>query len=255
MVSESQLSDAFSESDDLKERGRQFIIDSGSVEDFWLCVEHARKLTKPEDLEFWLVEIVTSGADPEVLGNGLLTLAKEVLVPQGRVYEAVFFLRYIAPALFGDQHREATSLMAQCEVSLAENRVVESNEGWRDYDLTGKIEAGKSQQHYYDRFLAYFHATNDGERAELMAKFQVNFLPMIYGFFLGMFSSIVKYGVQTDTVIKAFDDFWKSAYPNVKPGIPRGRSKAEYQSNSGLETIESKREQKPPKLGYGTSKS
>jgi len=146
-------------------------------------------------------------------------------------------------------------LIERLDARLAEEATVQSTEGWRDYDLTARLETGHDQQHYYDRFLAYFHATNNDERRELMEQFRSNFLPNIIGFFQGMMGSIGQYGVESETVVKAFDDFWKAAYPDVKPGIPRRRVGSGYQAPS--ETAVAEQPATPPRGlgGYGVTKS
>lgn len=255
MVSPSQLDRAFSETESTRDSGRQEIIDSGSVDDFWECVDYARKHGRTDDLEFWLIEIATSGLDAEVLASGLIALAKEILEPQGRVYEALIYLRYIAPALFGDQHAQVLEFIERFDTQLSEETRVESTEGWRDYDLTGRLETGHDQQHYYDRFLAYFHATNNDERKQLMETFRSNFLPNIIGFFQGLMGSIGKYGVKSETVVKAFDDFWKAAYPDIKPGIPRRSTGGGYQAPSTTMPTPQTSQPKTGLGGYGVTKS
>jgi len=146
------------------------------------------------------------------------------------------------------------------------NNLIQNGQ-WESYDLTKRIEVGQTQQHYFDRFIAYFVETNNEERAELVAEMQIDYLPRIIGFFLGIKGSVSEFGVESETVVAAFMEFLKIAYPKFSPGLVKIRS-GSFGESPDNETVIRSREPgqaanesvdsatpKTSKKGYGITKS
>jgi hypothetical protein len=258
---------AFSKVSETRDSAREKIIDLGSIGALEECVAKSRREKDAENLEFWLIEKVTCRGDAKTIGQAIIELAIEVHKPQGRFNEGLVYLRYIQKSLFDELYLKVTQLIADFELALSrENKLIQNGQ-WENYDLTKRIEVGQTQQHYFDRFIAYFIETNDDERAELVAELQVDYLPRIIGYFQGLNSSISKFGVESETAIAAFVEFMKIAYPKFSPGLVKIRTGSFGQDpdaetairsrEPGQEVEENTENQgpKPSKKGYGITKS
>ena len=258
---------AFSEDPEIRDAAREKVIDLDSLKALHECVDHARKHNDFDNLEFWLIELVTCRGDAKTIGEAILALTIEIHRPQGRFNEGLVYLRYIQKSLFDDLHAQVTQIISEFDQALSqENRLIQSGQ-WESYDLTKRIEVGQTQQHYFDRFIAYFVETNDEERAEIVAEMQIDFLPRIIGFFLGIKESVSKFGVESETVVAAFMEFLKIAYPKFSPGLVKIRSgsfgeapdsetaiRSREPGQAVNENVESETS-KPSKKGYGLTKS
>jgi hypothetical protein len=250
----SLISRAFSVDPDTVEAARDEIIETNDVEAFYECITKAREANDIVNLEFWLVEVATSRKSVETIAGSLIELTKEVLIPQSRNNEAMVYLKYIQSSVFSDLHKEVSQLIVQLESQISNDQTVAYSDNWRNYDLSKRLEIGHDQQHYYDRFIAYFHETNDEKMSERIEEFKVDYLPRIMGYFIGLSESLEKFGVKRDTAVKAYMDFLKLDYPDFRPGLLKVGDKKETtssppQSPTKVEKVTTK------KSGYGISKS
>jgi hypothetical protein len=218
-VDQALLSRAFSVDADTADAAKDELIDLNDIEVFYECINHARELRDDENLEFWLIEVATSRKSVEIIARSLIELTSEIFVPQSRFNEALIYLRYLQSSVYGDLHKEIIGLIGNLEAGLEVSHSAKSTESWQTYDLSKPLQPGLDQQHYYDRFLAYFHATNDSKVSERVEEFQSDFLPKVIGFFIGLSDSLKSYGVNRDTAVKAYIDFLKMAYPQFRPGL------------------------------------
>ena len=253
-IDKSLMLRAFNVDSELAEPARDEIIEMNDLEAFYECVDHARKNADLVNLEFWLVEISTSRKSVEVIANSLVELTLEVLSPQNRLNEALVYLRYVQGSVFGDLHKQISELILQFDSAVLNDRSLVYSENWRNYDLTKRLETGHDQQHYYDRFIAYFHEINDEKMSQRVDEFKVDFLPRIMGYFIGLSESLEKMGVRRDTAVKAFIDFLKLAYPSFRPGLLKVGS-AHEDSPTPVTPVPKAESVSTKQKGYGISKS
>lgn len=252
-VDQALLFRAFSSEADTADAAKDELIELNDIEVFYECINYARELRDEENLEFWLVEVATSRKSVEIIAKSLIELTLEIFIPQSRFNEALVYLRYLQSSVYGDLHKEIVALIGRLEAGLEVSHSAKSTENWQTYDLTKPLQAGLDQQHYYDRFLAYFHATNDSTVSERVEEFQSDFLPKIIGFFIGLSVSLESYGVNRDTAVKAYVDFLKVAYPQFRPGLLKVGGSSITSSTPPVTTKQEKSFTTKQK-GYGISK-
>jgi len=244
---------AFSSDSETSESATQDLIALNDIEVFYDCINHAREIQDYENLEFWLVEVATSRKSVEIIAKSIINLTLEILIPQRRFNEALVYLKYLQNSVFGDLHKEIIGMIVKLEAELEVSQATKSTDNWQTYDLSKPLQRGLDQQQYYDRFLAYFHATNDATMSERVKEFQTDFLPNVMGFFIGLSTSLESLGVDRDTAVKAFVDFLKLAYPEFRPGLLKvGASSGE--SSTPAEVKKQERVVSTMKKGYDISK-
>lgn len=217
------LAKAFDSDEATRDEGRDEIIASASVETLQFCSDHAKQIGDVESHEFWLVEVATSRSDAETIALGIAELTEEILLPQGRYFESMFYLEYIQKAVFGDIEDRIGSLRGLVDSEAQSKSEVAPSDDWKDYDLSKPLETGHSQQHYYDRMRAYYTATKADNMDSLFKDLQIDYLPRIFGYFIGLSSALEELGVQSETAIRAFRDFQNDFYPDFRPGLPRAK--------------------------------
>ncbi len=252
--SNAEVDKAFASDPQTRDAGRDEIIASYYVEGFQFCSDHAKRIGDVDSHEFWLVEIATARADADTTAEALAELAEEILFPQGRFFESLFYLEYIEKALFGELEDRIRQLRIQASESAASSTDLVPGDDWKTYDLSKPLERGKSQQHYYDRLRAYFFAVKEEKLDTLFADLQVDYLPRIFGYFIGLTSGLKELGVESETSIRSFRDFQSDFYPNFRPGLPRAKKSAPAVATG--ETVESKPAKSEPRSlgGYGMTK-
>jgi hypothetical protein len=259
------LEAAFSSDEGVRDAAREKIIEIATIDAFYECVDAARVRGDAKNLEFWFLELITCRGDAETIGKAIYELAIEVHEPQGRFHEGLVYLRYIQKSVYEDLYENITAAIARFEELIVKADKFSQSGGWETYDITKPIETGKSQQHYFDRFLCYFMATKEQSMDPIINDMRTDYLPRIVGFFIGIKSSIVSYGVEGDTVVGAFSEFIKIAYPDFVPGAVKMSSGAFGQSpgvknkispNDPREAKPAPAAQpaKPASRGYGISK-
>jgi hypothetical protein len=209
---------AFSTDPDVQDEAREKIIDIATVSTFYECVDEARRRGDEESLEFWLIELVTSRGDAATIGKAIHELSVEVLGPQKRYREAMTYLTYIRKSVFNQLHSDITETIDRFEREIKANNSFVENDAWKSYDIATRIEKGKTQQHYFDRFVSYFTATKSEKMDPLIEDLKIDYLPRIIGYFQGVTGTLEEYGVESETVIGAFNYFLKITYPNFVPG-------------------------------------
>jgi hypothetical protein len=261
------LEASFGVNEEARDVAREAIIEESSIPILYQCVEEARRRNDAEALEFWLVELITCRGDAATIGKAILELSLEILEPQSRFHEGLIYLRYIQRSVYEDLHKEISNTLSRFENVAKLQTHVRATEGWKSYDITKGIERGKDQQHYYDRFVSYFMATKEEKMDPLIADLKVDFLPRIIGYFQGITGAISDYGVESETVIFAFDEFLKIAYPDFIPGAVKMSTGAFGVTPNAEVMIQPKaageetpkmavtQQAKPAKKGYGLSKS
>lgn len=217
------LAKAFDSDEAIRDEGRDEIIASASVETLQFCSDHAKQIGDVESHEFWLVEVATSRSDAETIALGIAELTEEILLPQGRYFESMFYLEYIQKAVFGDIENRIGSLRALVDSEAKSKSEVAPTDDWKDYDLSKPLESGHSQQHYYDRMRAYYTATKADRMDPLFEDLKIDYLPRIFGYFIGLSSALKELGVKSETAIRAFRDFQSDFYPDFRPGLPRAK--------------------------------
>jgi hypothetical protein len=217
------LSKAFDSDEATREAGRDEIIANAAVETLQFCSDHAKKIGDVDSHEFWLVEVATSRSDADTIALALAELTEEILLPQGRYFESMFYLEYIQKAVFGDIEDRISSLRVRVDSDAQTKSEVAPTDDWQDYDISKPLEQGHSQQHYYDRMRAYFAATKADKMDSLFEDLQVDYLPRIFGYFIGLSSALQELGVKSETAIRAFRDFQHDFYPDFRPGLPRAK--------------------------------
>ena len=249
------LAKAFDLDEATRKLGRDEIIATASVETLRFCSDHARQVGDTESHEFWLAEVSTSRSDPDTIALALADLTEEILLPQGRYFESMFYLEYIEKAVFGEIENRISSIRSRVEAEAQAKSQVTSTDDWKDYDISKPLERGHPQQHYYDRMRAYYAAAKTDQMDPLFETMKVDYLPRIFGFFIGLSSSLAKHGVDSETAIRAFRDFQHDYYPDFRPGLPRGKkpnASAVHEEAPELPIGESKARDLG---GYGMSKA
>jgi hypothetical protein len=217
------LAKAFDSDNAKREAGRAEIIASATVDNLQFCSNHAKVIGDIDSHEFWLVEVATSRSDADTIALALAELTEEILLPQGRYFEAMFYLEYIQKAVFGEIEDLISSLSARIGSEAKLNSKVAPTAAWKTYDISKPLEQGHSQQHYYDRMRAYFAATKADKMDSLIEQLKVDYLPRLFGYFIGLSSALEKLGVESETAIRAFRDFQHDFYPDFRPGLPRAK--------------------------------
>lgn len=248
------LAKAFDSQPEIRAEGRDQIVSGGRIEDFYECADFAQVIHDSESLEFWLVEVATSREHAEILAKAIFRLAEEVLAPQRRFHEGAVYLEYIARAVSGESETKALDLLSQFESQARIDSEISQSETWKTLDISQALELGQTQQHYYDRFLAYFSAVHAERMVPLFDELKFDYLPNIFGYFIGLTTSIKEKGVKSETAIKAFRDYQALFFNEFRPGIPRQKnSSSSYgpakhrdgEGSSGKKDIS----------GYGVSKT
>jgi hypothetical protein len=216
------LAKAFDLDEATRKAGRDEIIHSASVETLRFCSDHARRRGDADSHEFWLVEVATSRSDSDTIALAIAELAEEIWFPQGRYFESMFYLEYVEKAVFGEIENRISSIRSRVESEAEVRSEVTPSDDWKDYDISKPLERGHSQQHYYDRMRAYYAASKTDKMDPLFESLKVDYLPRIFGFFIGLSTSLEKHGVESETAIRAFRDFQSDYYPDFRPGLPRG---------------------------------
>lgn len=206
------LFDAFSSDSEVKEAARKQIIEMNSVDAFQQCVAQARIVKDQDSLEFWLIELATSDNDENIIGNAVSDLAEEILEPQLRLVEGLVYLDRAAKLTSGDVTTRILEIKSRFQTKVESATGVVSSEEWRTTDISKPLESGKTQQDYYNRMRAYFYAVKDKDKdfaslLDTLVNKPHTYLPMIFGLFQSLTSGMKKYGVESETVIKAFYDF------------------------------------------------
>ena len=249
----SLLSKAFSTEPETANVAKDEIIELNDIEAFYECITHARELRDDENLEFWLIEVATSRTSAEIVAKSLVELTLDVFIPQKRFNEALVYLKYLQGSVFGQLHKEIIEIIGKLEIEVDAAHAVKYTENWKTYDLSVPLQSGLDQQEYYDRFLAYFHATNDSRMSERVDDFKADFLPKMFGYFIGLSESLNSFGVQRDTAVKAYVDFLSLAYPKFRPGLLKTGSSTLESSTPVVQTMREERIATTQK-GYGISK-
>lgn len=209
-LSVQMLFDAFSPDPELKQAARNQIIEMNSIVAMQQCIAQARIVKDQDSLEFWLIEVVTSSAEVNIIGNAVSDLAEEVLEPELRFAEGLVYLDHVAKLTSGDVTTRILNIKSRFQDKLRSATRVVSSEDWRTTDISKPLETGKTQQDYYNRMRAYFYAVKDKDFASLLDTLVNNprtYLPMIFGLLQSLTSGMKKHGVESETVIKAFYDF------------------------------------------------
>jgi hypothetical protein len=249
-----QIDLAFDQDEQSRDTARTAIISTNSLVEFRSCVDRARSIQDLENLEFWLVEIVTSTFGLEEISLSIVELAEEVHIPDERFAESLLYLKYVEKSVFGDLQKRVIGLIETCEEGLRSNSRVVVGESWKSVDLSQPLVQGLSDQEHYDRFIAYFHHINEDTMAPIFDQMKVSFLPNALGFFNGLAGNMVKFGVKRDVIIQAFVEFRDLCYPSFRPGVPRSGSPAKTSEPTKSTSTEVPT---PPqgRSSYGISKS
>ena len=248
------LAKVFHSDPEVRAEGRALVVSGASIEDFYQCADFAKGINDEDSLEFWLVEVVTSRAQSATIAAAIFRLAEEVLQPQGRFFEGSVYLKYIARAVTGDTEAKALVLLERFENQARIGTEIVQSQAWRDFDISQSMALGQSQQYYYDRFMAYFSAVHDQTMVPLFEELQFDYLPNIFGYFIGLTSSLKEKGVKSETAIQAFSDYQNMFFSDFKPGIPK-----QLTSGSAYASVMHQEREAPVATknigGYGLSKS
>jgi len=221
---------AFENDINLRAEGRELVVETGDVNDFLECADYAKTINDLDSLEFWLVEVATSRAELQTISSALFRLAQEVLGPQRRFHEGSVYLDYISRSLSGESETIALNLLTSFQNSALDGAEIVESDSWKTLDISNPLETGQTQQHYYDRFMAYFHAVHDERMISLFEELKLDFLPKIFGYFIGLTSSLKGKGVESETAIKAFTDYQRLNFKDFRPGIPKLKNSAPLNS-------------------------
>jgi len=210
------LKNAFSNDSEIRSTARNEIVEIGSIDNFYTCVNQARMIDDVESLEFWLKEIATSDADPKTIATAVIDLAQEVLEPNSRFVEGLYHLNYILKLADNELINQVEKLIDRfSDLDKANDRIAR-NETWRNVDLSKPMEKGKSQQEYYERLRAYFTAIDSSKLTAVFEDLKVEFLPVFMGFFNGVMIGLGEIEIDTETVFRAFRDFQEENHPDFE---------------------------------------
>lgn len=210
------LKNAFNNDPGTKSAARNEIVEIGSIDNFYTCVNQARMIDDVESLEFWLKEIATSDADHKTVATAVINLAQEVLEPNSRFVEGLYHLNYILKLADNELIIQVEKLIDRfSELDKANDRITK-NETWRNVDLSKPLEKGKSQQEYYERLRAYFTAIDSSTLAPVFEDLKVEFLPVFMGFFNGVLDRLSETNIESETVFRAFRDFQEENHPDFE---------------------------------------
>jgi tetratricopeptide (TPR) repeat protein len=195
---------------DISSAATQTIFDIMDTTAMTLCGDAASAVGNLERAEFWFMEVATADADETVRADGIENLARRVLLPAGRLYEAELYTRNAALKADARSRVRADRTLADIKNMLIARGPdgLEFDDRWRHVDISGPARIGSTQQELYRRMIAYtFYMDSVGELDGLIAGLQSDFMQCITGYLIGLAETSSELGMERETAVKATADW------------------------------------------------